>query len=106
MSTHEETVSALLQDWKKKPDLLITLEMLKSSLKPLVDLQLDKYDFRKLGVRSANVREAADEIVVEALRTYDDSKGDLNSWVLAALKGLDKVVEELQSKYEEIRKAE
>lgn len=106
MTEHEEAVSKLLKEWKQKPDLLITLEMLKSALKPLVDHQLSQYVFQDLGVREIDIREAADQLLVEALQTYDDSKGDLNSWVLTTLKGLDAVVQDLQDKYDPLRKAQ
>lgn len=105
MNTHEEAVSSLLQDWKKKPDLLITLEMLKSSLKPLVDNQMSKYEFRKIGVREIDVRDAADKLLVEALHTYDESKGSLSTWIVVTLKELDRTVEELQNKFGTLRKA-
>jgi hypothetical protein len=99
MDASEQAVCDLLMEWKKKPDLLVTLEMLKLALKPLVDLQVSKYDLKELGVREMDVRDAANALIVDALNSYDTSKGSLSGWTQATLKALDGDVARLQAKY-------
>ena len=100
MDASEQAVCDLLMEWKKKPDLLITLEMLKLALKPLVDLQISPYKFQEIGVREVDIREAADKLLVDALDSYDETKGSLSGWVQATLKALDGAVQRLQAKYD------
>jgi hypothetical protein len=103
MDASEQAVCDLLMEWKKKPDLLITLEMLKLALKPLVDLQVGQYNFRERGVREIDVREAADRLLVDALESYSETKGSLSGWVQSTLKALDGDVSRLQAKYDSQR---
>jgi len=100
MDASEQAVSNLLMEWKKKPDLLITLEMLKLALKPLVDFQVSQYRAQEIGVRESDIRDAADKLLVDALESYDETKGSLSGWVQATLKALDGAVGRLQSKYD------
>jgi hypothetical protein len=100
MDASDQAVSTLLMEWKRKPDLLVTLEMLKLALKPLVDLEINQYNFRARGVRESDIREAANKLLVDALESYDETKGSLSSWVRSTLKALDGDVERLQAKYD------
>lgn len=96
----DKAILDLVREWKEHRSITI-LEMLKSAMRPLVEEQvLRNWE----GLRQEDVRKEAEELVIEALESYEPDRGmPLTDAVWLNLKHLPSRLEHIRNSVQSLR---